>query len=840
MQRYEKDITAVGEKRANRRLTWNAIWYFRPGILLRNKFSTRTIANGNNFHYAWRNMIKHPIFSLINILGLTLGISVCLILANYVLFEKSYDNYFENRNDIYRLTYSRSIDGEFQYNKAQIFPAIGETVQHSIPQIRNYTRMFPIATYVEPIMTINGVKTFSESKVFSVDSTFLNIFPLQLQMGNAETALAGEKKLMLSSSTALKLFGHQEVLNQVIHWEGIGDFIVTGVFKDLPENSHMQFNILTSWIQVYGEQSAWNWDGFYTYVLLNQGSDILQTENLIQHVIDNKLQGNVTANRITSEFKLQSIGDIHLYSQLEGEMAVNGDHTIVSAMQLIAFLILTLATINYINLTLARAIKRSKEVAVRKLAGSTRNQITWLFFAESLVYNTIAMVISIIIFIISTPYINTLVGKNLRPLLFENLTNLIVYLGLALILIALVSSYPVVRIISSISLVDAVKGKVPAFSSKNVFRKALLIFQFVITITLTIGTLTIRDQVSLMQNQELGFDDQNLVIKTYAHVGAEMDSSFNLKMNVFKERIKSLAGVKNSTITSNIPGRENEWIGRLRRPDLSEELITAIRTRVDPDFIQTYDLKLLAGRNFEDEKPDQLILNQTAVKILGFNRNEEVIGHKLAGQFEVVGVIDDYHEQSIQRTIRPAMFTCGQGYMKFITINILPGNITNTITEIEKVWKEVFRDKPFEYFFLDEFFDSQYINDKRLAKVFAYFSGIGIIVACLGLFGFTYYSTHQRTKEIGIRKILGATRSNLIRLLSSEYSVLLVLAALIAIPMSFVFSNEWLSNYPIRIDINLAYFTLPVLLIGLFSFLSIIPILRRVVSKNPSESLKYE
>jgi len=845
IQKFERDVTHYGRARAKRRLFWNTIRFFRPGVILRNQFSfyQKPMMITNYVKFSWRSIARHKVFSTINMVGLAVSMAVCMLIYNYVKFEKCYDTFFTRHQDVVRVSYARLIDNELQYSKAQIFPAVGDVLKESIPAVENYARLFPITTHVEAFLWIEEAgerKDLIEPTIYAADSSFLKIFPFPLLKGNPLTALTGEKKLLLSESAAIKFFGHIDVLNKVIHWDGMGDWLVTGVFEDLPENSHMQFDFLTSWMNVYEERSAWNWDGFYTYLLLRPGTHLGDTEQLAQQVLDEKMKGNENANRVTSKFFLQPIDDIHLHSQLTGEMEPNGNAEVVNALQIVAFVILALALINYINLSVARAIKRSKEIGVRKIIGSSQRQLSILFFTESFLVNLIGFGIALLLVYSLSDAFSLVAGKKVNLLIWDDpILFITASVGILTVFSMIAGFYPA-RILSSFSVVTAMKKSVSVSGGKGV-RSSLLVIQFLITIVLVTMTMVIKNQISFMQNQELGFKlHQNVVIKSLATAGAEMDSTFINNMELFKARIKENAHVVNATITSNIPGRENEWTGRLRRSQQDKELISTSRTRVDKDFLDTYGLSLIAGRNFSSENPDQIILNQSTTKMLGYKTEQEAIGNKLMGNYEIVGVVKDFHERSIHEPITPAIYAPGQGYMKFVTVNVDAANFNKTLPVLEQQWKSVFADKPFDYFLLDEFFNQQYNQEHQLSEVFQYFSAVGLGIACLGLFGFTYFITHQRTREIGIRKTLGASLKSIIQLLSSELALLLLIAGVLAGPASYYLADLWLSEYPVRTIPGIVNFVLPVLLVSFFAFISIIILLVRTAKTNPVEALKQE
>lgn len=832
-------------RRAKRRLLWNTIRFLRPGIILRNKFSLQSqpVMILNNLKFSWRNMRRHSLFTFINITGLAIGIAVCLLMLNYAEFEKGYDTFFPRSKDIARVSYSRLIDNQLQYRKAQVFPAVGETLKATIPAVENYTRLFPITTHVEAVMTIGeGAerKTFMESSIYAVDSTFLTIFPLDFIYGNALTALHGENKTILSESSAKKYFGDVDPINKIIHWEGMGDWLVTGVYKDLPANSHMQFNFLASWMNVYEDRSAWNWDGFYTYLLLQPNTNLADVETTAQRVLTAKMESSENANRATASFFLQPLEEIHLNSNLVGEIQTNGNERIINVLQLVAAFILALALINYVNLSLARAIRRAKEIGVRKIIGSSRHQLQALFFTESFLLNLGAFIIAIILAVLLLPVFNSITGKHIDLEILSNPAFILAIVASIILFSLLIGFYPS-RNLASINPTLALKGGKLTNSNGQVLRKTLLTIQFVTTILLISTTLIIQRQISFMQNQELGFDvKQNVVIKTISGPGAETDSAYTNKINLFKTRIKDKPYTINATITSSIPGRENEWLGRLRKSEDDPELISTARTRVDKDFIETYGLKLIAGRNFSDDNPKQIILNQTAVTMLGYKNAQEAVGNLLMGSSEIIGVVDDFHERSLHEPVLASMYTPGQGYMKFITVKINSNDAGEAVESLHQQWLTIFPDKPFDYFFLDEFFNRQYQREQQLQKAFGYLSAIGLSIACLGLFGFTYFMTYQRTKEIGIRKTLGATMFNIIRLLSKEFAILLGIAGLVAFPIIYYTSSLWLSTYPVRVWLDSMDFIWPVLLVASFSFASILFLLIRSAKTNPTEALKHE
>jgi putative ABC transport system permease protein len=794
----------------------------------------------NHIKFTLRGIGKNKIFSLVHILGLAISLLSCLFITQYALFEFSYDKFNDNLSNIYRVQHSRFIDGEFQYKKAQVFPAVGETLKQEVAQVKNFVRLFPINTHIETVFSVddNGQsKAFHESSVYAADSTFLAIFTLPLVKGDSASALTGERKMILSETVAYKYFGDSDPINRTIHWNGMGDYIVTGVFKDLPINSHMKFDVLVSWWTVYGERSYWNWDSFFTYILLEPGSNRQIVEGIVQDVLSKKMDAAMPEGRVKSKFELQALSDIHLKSDLLGEMNVNGDTKIVLALVLVGILILIIAVINYTNLSLARVLKRTKEVGIRKVIGSTKGQLTNQFFVESLTINLIALFFAFLLFLLVQPYFDSLIGKQIDSIILNNPIESFGIILVALLIISFVSGVYPSRLLVAHNPTNALKGIYINPTGGSVLKRGLLTFQFLATSILIAVAIIIHQQVDFMRKKEMGFEiNQKLIVRTLAGSGEEMDSLFNKNIETFKFQVKELGSVNNVTVTSNIPGRENEWLGRVQSVS-NEEMIQMYRTRIDSNFFDTYKINIVAGKTTNTFKT--LIINEAATKQLGYKKPEDAIGNMLFRDYEIVGVVNDYNERSLHTTVAPAMYTYGEGYMKFITVDI-KSNLPTTIDFMEKKWSSIFPGRPFEYFFLDDFYNRQYESDIRLGNVFTIFAGLSIFIACLGLFGFSYFVVNQKIKEIGIRKILGASSLSLVKLLSSEFLLLILVASVLSIPLTYYLSSNWLSRYAYRIDIKLEHFTIPVLIVLSISIGTICLHLLKAIKSNPVESLKND
>lgn len=791
----------------------------------------------NHLLFALRNVRRHKVFSFVNITGLAIGMMLCLAIVQYAIYQKSFDEFHLNKDHIVRVAYSRYLNNEYQFTRAQVFPALGEAAKQNVAGVQEFARMFPMANHVEAVFRVDN-KSIVENNIYAVDPSFLSMFTLPFLRGDNTTALNGKNTMILSASAAEKYFGIEDPINKVIHWEGMGDWTVTGVFNDLPSNSHMTFDFLLSWMEVYGERSLWNWDGFYTYLQLVPGTDAGKVESLLQTLVDEKIKAANPAP-ITAKIHLQPLTDIHLQSHMTGEMSVNGDETVVNALIVIAVFILIIACINYTNLSLARTLRRLKETGIRKVIGSTSGQIRMQFFVESVTLNTISFLIACMLCVILWVPFEQLVGGNVDSMIFSQPWIAPGGLALVVLMSSLLSGVYPAQMLARYNPAESLRGN-SGSSRGQWLRKGLITFQFVVTLVIITGTIVVYRQVSYMQSQQLGFAlDQNVAIKTLATAPAEADTIFQSRLRTYMASIRDHAGVNNTTITSNIPGRENDWVGRIRISENSEEMITGARTRVDENFIDTYGLQLLEGTNFTDGN-GQVIVNEAMASALGFKTNKEALGKTLMRNLTIIGVVNDFHERSLRETVMPAIYTMGQGYMKFITVRIDGSNTKETLDVLRQQWEVSFPSTPFEFVFLDEYFNRQYDGDRRLANVFFTFSMAGIFIACLGLLGFTYFMVHQRRKEIGIRKVLGATGVHITRVLASEFVWMLTIASVFALPVAWYLSNDWLERFAFRDTLSLYIFGMPVLILAVVLSFTIAIQIIGAVRANVSESLRSE
>jgi len=851
IEKFEKDEKSFGARMAKRRLAWNAIRFFRPGIVFRNKISNSLIQNTmlkNHFQFSMRILSRNKAFAFVSVLGLSVSIAACVLMAEYARFELSYDKFFGKHKRIYRIQHNRFVNGELLYKKAMSFPEVGIAMKEYFPEVEQVARLFPVSLNIEPVFTATlksgEKKSFSEPNTYSADSTFCKIFDLSFIYGNAAVALAGKDKVIISESTALRYFGKLDVMGEVL--TGLnGDVTITGVFNDLPANSHLKFNVLVNWWNVYEDRQRFTWDGFYNFVLLKEGSDVERLSQRLSEFGQSYMGEYYKGQPNTySQFELQPLDDIHLGSHLDGEMSTNGNRNIVNSLLIVGCFMILIAIINQVNLNTSRSLARLKEIGLRKTIGSTRAQLSIQFLIESFLLIFVATVIGLLIAWLTYPWFNVLFDSNIslalihQPIFWGALIAFLVFASL-------VAGFYPAFMLARFKVYEAIKGLYIGERKSHV-QKALVTTQFAISLVLTIATYTLLSQVKFMQSKDLGFNiEQKLVVKVLPTYGEESDSLFNHKIMAIKNELLNHSLCKASTVSSSVPGRKNEWRGSTRLSGAEQDVtIRANLTRVDEDFLNAFDLKLVGGRNYTSSHNNEksIIVNVEATRQLGFGSPQTAIGKKLVtfGEREIIGVVESFHEAGLHETVSPSMFIAGAGYMKFLTIALVDGNISNQIMEIEKIWKSHFPDKPFQYFFLDEFFNRQYKADELMGKCISLFSGIAIMIACLGLFSLSVYTIHKKTKEIGIKKILGASVASITSELCRNFMLPVGLSALLGIPISYYLIVWWLDQYAYRISISHWLFIVPILVLMVIGVCTVVFQSIRAASKNPVDSLKYE
>lgn len=794
---------------------------------------------------ALRNLFKHKVFSFINIFGLAIGIAASLLIVQYARFELSYDRYQSNAGRIYRLQLDRYNDGKLSTRWAAGATGIGPAVKDALPEVETFARLMgnqAIVSYKD--------QEFREEKMFFANDAFLPMFSFKALDGTINGALKDVFTAVLTASTARKYFGSDDPLGKIISLNKRDNFKVTAVVPDPPANTHLKFDILLSWATMVkwrgpDVETRWDWDGFYTYILVHPGTDPIQLEKKIAGLVQTKWGEEMKKTKDGMVFNLQALPDIHLTSHYMFEAEVNGDGKSVYFLLIIAIFIIVIAWINYINLATARSIDRAKEVGVRKVLGSLRRQLIGQFLFESLLINGMAVVLAFVLIAACLPLFNSITGKGLQ-------FSLLIDPGFWLMLCALFVTgtflsglYPAF-VLSSFKPIAVLKGKLSKTGHGAFLRQSLVIIQFAASVILMVGTFAVYRQLHFMQHQDLGVQiSQTLVLKG-PHV---LDSTYDNKLTAFKTEALRLSGVRQLTVSTEVPGSKVNWnAGGIRL--VGSDITTANQYRVigiDYDFLDTYGLKLLNGRNFSRSLADSqaVLFNEAAVTKLGFSKFEDAINKRIefwGKQYTIIGVVSNHHQESLRQSYDAHVFRFIPDANSYYSLKLAgnPNDWPATINSVKQQWKSFFPGNPFDYFFLDDHFDEQYKADRQFGQTFGLFAGLAIFVSCLGLLGLAAFVTNQRTKEIGIRKIIGADLPGILLLLTKDFIRPVIISFLIATPLTYYLLQKWLDNYAFKITITPWMFILPVLLILVIALLTITTQTLKAASANPAKSLRTE
>ena len=806
----------------------------------------------NYFNVTLQNLIRNKTFSLINILGLSVGLAVFMIIIQYVRFEQSYDRFHTKADHIYRIILEFTTSGGNIERDAANYAPTAQALKNDFPEVRGFVRITP--EYSKVVFSHQG-KVFEEQKVYYADSTFFTLFDFKLLEGSAETALTELGSVVLSQTVAEKYFGpidtwKESPLNQIILMNNQEPFKVTGIMADFPPNSHFRANALLSFATFIkfsgGPLENWGWNDFYTYIALAPGTDYKQFESKLPEFVL-KYKGKASGDRMI----VQPLTDIHLHSNVGFELNANGSAETVYFLSVISVVILIIAWVNYINLSTARAGNRAREIGVRKVNGATRREIMIQFLLESFCVNFIALMFALGIVSAALPLISRLMEK---PLAFSLLDDkmFLLYAGVVYVVGSLASGlYPAV-ILSAFKPVNIFKSASAGMVKGNVgLRQGLVILQFMISAGLITGTLIIQNQMDFIRNKDLGYDHDRTIVMS-ASGTQKNDSLFFLTYQNLKAELLSYPEIENVAVSSALPGKSHndiDYAGGLRMVGDSDDTSYSVNSfRVDEDFIDVFRMDLIAGENFSGKyvkDEEKLILNRKAAELFGYHEPEDIVGKKVNywGQpREIVGVIENYHHKSLKNNFEPEILRNRITGMLYITVR-LKGNgsgVENTIANLNRVWTSRFPDDPFIYSFPEDHVKDQYKADAQFNATFSVFSGFSIFIACLGLFGLVSYSVSVRIKEIGVRKVLGASIASIVALFTRGYVRLLVIAFVIGIPLAHYVLKLWIDNFAYKADINWMIFIVPVCIVSLLSWLAVSVQIVKASLMNPVNSLRHE
>ncbi len=816
----------------------------------------------NYLKIAWRNLVNNKAHSLINIVGLSIGMAACLLILEFVSFELSYDRFNKNAREIYRVTNDRFQNGKLVQHGTITYSAVGPAMKADFPEVLNNTRVEPMGS----LILIDGDKKIEVKESMAVDNEFLSVFSYPLLAGDAKTAMKDPNTIILTETLARKIFSVQDndlssLLGKTLKITRDSlPYKITGICKDIPANSHLQFELLGSYITLYTQKNPWKeaeYDftdsDFWHYLQLKPGTDYKLLEAKFAAFSQRHFQGNKISGS-DEKFLLQPLLNAHLYSDYEYEIGKTGSSMAVWGMLIIASLIIIIAWVNYINLTTARSMNRAKEVGIRKVSGATRTQLIRQFLTESFLMNLIALAAAGLIIYLVQGGFNQLVERqlSLSYLFSDSITGLhikfLVFSGLLLGI--LVSGFYPAFVLSSFKPILVLKGKYSQ-SGKGVFlRKLLVTTQFAATVALIIGSIVVYRQIRYVNNQNLGINlSQVLIIKP--PILTSFDSSFISHENSFKSELSQIPGVLMACSSGRVAGDELGRAFNVHRTDKNTDTKITIRNMgIDFNYLKLYGIPLKAGRNFvqTDFNPDfdklsNVIISEAAARSLGFSSNEEALGKNISvwnKNWNIVGVIRDFHQKSLHYAMEPVVMMpfCGTDHP--ISVKLKGKDLASIIQSIKSKYNAFFPGNLFDHYFIDDRFNALYKNDQLFGKVFALFACFAICIACLGLLGLSLFTTAQRTKEIGVRKVLGATSSSIVFLLSKDFIRLIIISFLIASPLAWLVMNSWLQGFAYRIPISWWIFPGAGLLalciaLGTVSFQTM-----KAAAMNPAESLRSE
>ncbi|WP_370089960.1 ABC transporter permease [Ekhidna sp.] len=848
------DVYELYEERIQRTKKWKADFLFlidilglcRPFAFKKRHQNSNQIAMIKNYlKITYRNFIKQKVYSTLNVSGLAIGIACSILILMYINDELSYDKFHSKSHRTYRVVEKFESEGVGEHSASLPFPS-GPALKNDFErQVEHMVRFFNFQSPSLALANKAADKGFNESNIFFADSTFFDVFDFKLIAGNKETALDEPNSIIITRSMAKKYFVEEDPMGKTLEFQGNKNLLVTGVMEDTPKNAHFQIDFVVSFSSLKqnfggGYPTTWYWNPCWTYIVLEENTSKEEFEaqfpDFVQKYFPDFVKDDIT-------LQLQPIEDIHLHSKLDYEIAANSDVKNVYIFGMVAIFVLLIASINFINLSTARANKRAKEVGVRKSLGSAKSQLINQFIIESILLTFVSLLVAVAIVALVLPAFNLLTEKSVPLSVLLEPFFLFGLIGSGLIIGLLSGFYPAF-VLSSFKTVLVLKNGHLKTSGLN-FRRILVTSQFSISIMLIIGTIIVLNQLDFLQNKDAGFNDENVVMVPV------IQSPMGHHYENFKTTALQSPYIRSMTAVEEIVGAKFQ-VGNYQFEGM-EESKPFPRFNVRHEFISTMNIPLAAGRAYDQtiQTDDSLalVINETMAKTLGWSA-EEAIGKrfKFKGEFrgQIVGVVQDYNFASKHHPIAPLVITLNTNpgafnlFIKYVAVKIDGRQTQNAVSDLEKAWLSVMPERPFDFFFLDDRLNDSYKSEQKLSSVTLVFSLLAILVACLGLFGLATFSVEQRTKEIGVRKVLGINTSQIMALLSREFMILIGVAFLIAIPLSYYFLNEWLNGFAFRINIEVW----PFIIAGIITFLiSIVTVAYHAMKAsliNPVDTLKYE
>jgi len=796
------------------------------------------------FRIAIRSILKNKLFSFINVIGLSAGITSFLLILIYVTYEKSYDTFYKDCNRIYRLRYERSSSEGESVKFASCCPPAAIRIRELYPEVEKIARIFRYRATV-----IFGDIKFYEEKMYFAEPQIFEVFDFKFIAGDPSKGISNANCAFISEAYSKKYFGDANPLGQTITVDKEMSFVITGIFRNIPGNSHLKFDILLSWpnlITHYGPdiESSWGDTGFFTYFVLRPSANPEEFEEKLKALVERDFGDELKSYKLTCDLKIQPLTDIHLKSHFMQELDVNGNNDTVNFLNIIAFFILIIAWVNYINITTARSLTRAAEVGLNKVAGATRWQLIGQFSIETFLVNLAAYVTSLVLILLILPLFCNLTGISSDFILWKESWFWLTFSVLFVISIFISGIYPVF-VLTSFKTSEVIKGKYVNSKGGIFIRKALVVFQLFMAICLITCTIFVFRQVRFLQSRDKGISISNILVVRAPRV---RDASFGSKLLALKEELIKNQVITKFSVGTEVPGRQILWdAGGIFRVGSDQSKNYQI-VGIDYDYLELFEAKIIAGRSFDKSFSDSssLVLNEKATKWMGFGSPDEAVNQMVNYWdkiYTIVGVVKDYCQQSPKEAFEPHIFRFmphGRDIRGFLIMKFLPGIETSVLKLVGKKYMEFFPDNPFDYFFLDEYYEQQYKNEKLMGTVFGAFALLSIIVTCLGIFGLTSFLMLQKTKEISMRRVVGSSVSEIIFLFSRDFIRITFIAFLVAVPVCYYWLSEWLKTFEAKMEVSIWNFIIPFVVTLFFTLITIGLIVAKTASVSPADNLRSE
>jgi len=798
----------------------------------------------NYLRVALRNLYRNRISSLVNILGLALGMAAFVLIVQHVRFEFSYDNFHEKQDQIYRIQQDRYNQGEITTQWAAGCSAVGQAVYENFDEVLDFTRFQKMSG----VMTRGEVK-FREEEIYMADTSFFEVFSFPIISGDGHSSLERPSVMMLSASTARKYFGDEDPVGQSMRFNGGLELEVTGVFADPPRNSHLKPDILASWatlVQFRGPEinTAWQWDAFFNYIILHPESDPEAFEAKLPPFVEEQTGESFERFGDGAVYHLQPLRSIHLNSDFMFEAEPGGNARSVYALIAVSLFLLVIAWINFINISGARSLERAREVGMRKVTGAVKSQLLGQFLLESVLVNLLAILLALLLVLSLHPAFSRLTGTVLDFSLGANTGYWLAILGIFVAGAVLSGIYPAL-FLSSFKPTTVFRGVSELKVGGVGMRRILVIFQFATSLLLIAGTLTVYLQISFMRNTDLGVDIDNVLVLRGPSVN---DSTYSETFSAFKKEMLRNPDIEKITASIAVPGRQPQWnAGGIRRLSDDEDKSNQYRIMgFDFDFVDFYGLELVEGRNFSrdfGQNASTVLFNEAAIAQMGFESNAEAMNVPIffwGDTFNIVGVLKNFHQEGLKTEYEPLIFRFYEDPAGLYSVKVNPQKTQEALSFASEQWEAFFPLNPFDAFFLEDYYNEQYKNEVQFGKVFGLFSVLAILIASLGLFGLSSYTTLQRRREISVRKVLGSNVRSAVFLLLRYFIIQVLIALPLGLGLGYYIMHNWLNNFAYRMGIGWWFFILPFLLVSAITVLTVGGQVLRTAQVNPAEALRQD